>query len=82
MPWVYLLRCRDGTLYAGSAKDLDARLRRHRSGRASRYTRGRLPVELVWSTEVSTWSEALRQERRIKALSRRQKLALIGAGSV
>jgi len=49
VPFVYLLRCRDDSLYAGAAKDLAARLRQHRRGRASRYTRSRLPVVLAWS---------------------------------
>lgn len=79
MPFVYLLRCRDDSLYAGAAKDLAARLREHLRGRASRYTRSRLPVELAWSCEVTTWSEALREERRIKRLCRRAKQALVAA---
>jgi putative endonuclease len=77
MPFVYLLRCRDDSLYAGAAKDLAARLREHERGRASRYTRSRLPLALAWSCEVATWSEALREERRIKRLSRRAKQALV-----
>lgn len=77
MPFAYLLRCRDGTLYAGAAKDLDRRLREHRAGRASRYTRSRLPVVLVWFAEQPTWSAALREEARIKRLPRTAKLALI-----
>lgn len=77
MPWVYLLRCRDGTLYAGAAMNLEKRLGEHRAGRASRYTRARRPVQLVWSREVESWSAALREEARIKALSREQKLAMI-----
>ena len=80
MPFVYLLRCRDDSLYAGAAKDLAARLREHLRGRASRYTRSRLPVVLAWSVEVTTWSEALREEHRIKRLCRRAKLALVAAG--
>lgn len=81
MPWAYLLRCRDGTLYAGAAVDLEKRLREHRSGRASRYTRARLPVELAWSVETETWGAALREEARIKRLPRAAKLRLIaGAG--
>lgn len=79
MPFVYLLRCRDDSLYAGAAKDLAARVREHLRGRASRYTRSRLPVELAWSCEVTTWSEALREERRIKRLCRRAKQALVAA---
>ncbi len=80
MPWVYLLRCADGTLYAGAAKDLERRLRLHLLGRASRYTRARLPVTLAWSRELPTWSDCLRQEHAIKRLSRAAKLALV-AGS-
>jgi len=78
VPFVYLLRCRDGTLYAGAALDLGRRLADHRAGRASRYTRSRLPVALAWSLEVESWSAALREEARIKALTRREKLALLG----
>ena len=77
MPFVYLLRCRDGSLYAGSAKDLAARLRKHAAGSASRYTRGRRPVVLAWSREVGTWGEALREESRIKRLRRVEKDGLI-----
>ncbi len=77
MPFVYLLRCRDGSFYAGSAKDLAARLRRHEAGLASRYTRGRRPVALVWSHELETWGDALREECRIKRLRRAEKAALI-----
>lgn len=77
MPHVYLLRCRDGSLYAGAAVDLKKRLREHRAGRASRYTRSRLPVELVWSCEVESWSAALVEEARIKTLSRGAKELLI-----
>ena len=78
MPFVYLLRCRDGSLYAGAAKDVERRLTQHRAGKASAYTAARLPVELVWSVEVETWSEALREEHRVKQLSRTAKLQLLG----
>jgi predicted GIY-YIG superfamily endonuclease len=81
VPFVYLLRCADGSLYTGIAKDLEKRLAQHRSGRASRYTRARLPVELVWSREVDSWSAALREELRIKGLSRSAKEALAGEGA-
>lgn len=79
MPHVYLLRCRDGSLYAGAAVDLAKRLREHRAGRASRYTRSRLPVELAWSREVESWSAALVEEARIKSLPRRAKELLMAA---
>src|SRR5262245_13159257 len=77
MPFVYLLRCCDGSLYAGAAKDVKARLREHQRGRASRYTRSRLPVALAWSREVATWSEALREEHRTKRLTRQAKRELV-----
>jgi len=79
VPWVYLLRCGDGSLYAGSAKDLDRRLAQHAAGRASRYTRSRLPVTLAWSRRVRTWPAALREEARLKGLRRPQKDALLTA---
>ena len=75
--FVYLLRCADDSLYCGWTPDLDARLAKHQSGRASRYTRTRLPVELVWSVQVADRSAALREEWRIKRLPRAQKLRLI-----
>ncbi len=77
LPYVYLLRCRDGTLYAGAAIDLEKRLREHRAGKASRYTRSRLPVELAWSREVPSWSAALIEEARIKSLPRQAKELLM-----
>jgi len=78
VPHVYILRCRDGSLYTGATTDLARRLRQHRAGTASRYTRSRLPVELVWKRRVVSWSAALREERRIKALARPAKLMLVG----
>jgi putative endonuclease len=77
---VYVLRCRDGSFYTGAAKDLPARVRKHEEGTASRYTRARRPVELVWSRRVRTWSRALREEHRIKTLKRSQKEALVAGG--
>lgn len=75
--WVYLLRCGDGTLYCGWTNDLDGRLRAHAAGKGAKYTRGRLPVELVWSAPQQDRSAAMREERRIKRLSRSRKLALL-----
>ena len=77
MPFVYILRCGDGSLYTGITKDVARRLAQHRAGRASRYTRARLPVDLVWSREVESWSAALREELRIKSLPRNRKEALL-----
>lgn len=75
--WVYLLRCRDGSLYCGWTSDLERRLRHHEAGTASRYTASRRPVELAASFETADFSAARREEARIKRLSRRQKLALV-----
>jgi putative endonuclease len=75
---VYILRCGDGTLYTGAAKDLARRLEQHAAGRASRYTRSRLPIELAWSRRVRTWSDALKTEHWIKTLTRVEKDALVG----
>lgn len=75
-----MLRCGDGSLYTGIARDLEQRLARHRAGRASRYTRSRLPVTLVWSREIEAWGDALREELRIKALPRPRKEELIRDG--
>jgi len=76
-----MLCCGDGSFYSGAAKDLAARVRQHESGRASRYTRARRPVRLVWSRRVRTWNHALRTEHRLKQLSRAEKERLVaGAG--
>ena len=81
MPFVYILRCRDSSLYTGAAKDLKARVRQHEMGTASRYTRARLPVELVWFRRVRTWSRALTEEYRIKQMTRSAKEALVAKGA-
>ncbi|MEO8276968.1 MAG: GIY-YIG nuclease family protein [Thermoanaerobaculia bacterium] len=72
-----MLRCRDGSLYAGATVDLEKRLREHSAGRGARYTRARRPVVLVWSKPMPCWSDALREEARIKALPRNAKLLLL-----
>jgi putative endonuclease len=74
---VYLLRCADGTLYCGWTVDVDRRVAAHNAGRASRYTRARLPVELAWSQPQPDRAAAMREEVRIKQLSRAAKLALV-----
>ena len=79
MPYVYLLRCSDGTLYCGWTTDVERRLAQHQSGRASRYTRARQPVTLALEIPVPDKSAALREEARIKRLPRHAKLALIAA---
>jgi putative endonuclease len=81
LPFVYILRCRDGSLYTGAAKDLAARLKKHEAGRASRYTRGRRPLALAWSRRVRSWGAALREEYRIKRLPRAEKEAIVARGA-
>ena len=78
--WVYLLRCRDGSLYCGWTSDLERRLAAHRSGRGSRYTASRLPVSVALAQPMVDRGAARREESRIKRLSRAQKLALVAAG--
>lgn len=75
--FVYMLRCKDGSLYTGWTNDLEHRLAMHSSGRGAKYTRGRGPLELVYSEELPDKEEALRRECAIKKLRREQKLALL-----
>lgn len=75
--YVYILRCADGTLYTGYTDDPERRARVHNAGKGAKYTRSRLPVELVYREALGDKSAALRREREIKKLSRAQKLALI-----
>jgi putative endonuclease len=80
MVWnLYILRCVDGTLYTGVATDVARRLAEHQAqgSKAAKYVRGRTPLELVYTREVGTRSEALKEEWRIKRLSRAQKEALL-----
>ena len=75
---VYILRCADGSLYTGIAKDMQRRLREHERGtRGAKYLRGRQPFKLVYERPVAERASALRVEHRIKRLDRRQKEALI-----
>ena len=75
--YVYLLRCADGSLYCGWTTDPERRLRQHNAGSASRYTRRRRPVEYALLIPAADRSSALREEARIKRLTRGEKLALI-----
>lgn len=75
--FVYMLRCKDGSLYTGWTNDLEHRLVIHNSGRGAKYTRGRGPLELVYSEELPDKEAALRRECAIKKLRREQKLALL-----
>jgi putative endonuclease len=75
--YTYIVRCADGTLYCGVAKDLDARIATHNAGKGARYTRSRRPVVLVYRKRCRDQSTALRQEITIKRLTRDEKLQLI-----
>ena len=77
--WVYLLRCRDGSLYTGWTVDLERRIARHHAGTASRYTASRLPIELVHAMPMPDRTAARREEARIKRLPRAAKLALVSS---
>jgi putative endonuclease len=79
--WVYLLRCRDGSLYTGWTTDVDRRVARHQAGTASRYTASRLPVALALVLPMESRTAARREEARIKRLPRRAKLALVAQRS-
>ena len=75
--YVYMLRCGDGTLYTGVTDNVERRLAAHRSGRGAKYTRGRGPLELVYTEEVPDKSAALRREYQIKRLPKQEKEGLI-----
>lgn len=77
MFYVYILECRDKTLYTGYTVDINERVKTHSDGLGAKYTRGRLPVKLVYLEVLETKGEAMSREYKIKALSRRKKLELI-----
>jgi len=79
--FVYMVRCADGTLYTGLARDPRARVDVHNSGKGAKYTRSRLPVSLVYTEPCESLSAALKRERHLKPWSRAKKEALI-AGPV
>jgi len=82
MDWVvYILRCADGTFYIGYARDLEQRVATHNAGRGAKYTRGRLPVEVVYSEGYPTRSEAMSREAALKKLNRREKEDLIAGAT-
>ena len=76
MPFVYIVRCADGSLYTGWSVDVARRVKTHNAGRGGRYTRLHRPVELVYAEELPTRSDAMRRELAIKAYTRAKKLAL------
>lgn len=79
MFYAYLLRCADGSLYAGYTDNLKKRLAAHNTGQGAKYTRGRLPVSLAYWEAFETKAEAMRRECAFKKLNRARKMALIQA---
>jgi putative endonuclease len=77
MFYAYLLRCADGTLYAGSTNDLAAREARHNAGHGGRYTAGRRPVRIVYSEAFDSRGDAMAREARLKRLTKAEKERLI-----
>ena len=75
--YTYIVRCSDGTLYTGWTNHLEERIKAHNDGRGARYTKSRRPVELVYAEAFPTKEEAMRQEWRIKHLTRAEKLCLL-----
>lgn len=78
--YVYILKCADNTLYTGYTTNLKRRLRQHNHGIASKYTRSRLPVKMVYVEEAENRSEGLKRESAIKKLRRIEKIRLIKKG--
>ena len=77
MRHVYILECKDKTLYVGVTKNLTDRLEKHNKGKASKYTRGRTPVRMIFSEDHSDKTSALKREIELKGWTRAKKLALI-----
>lgn len=75
--YTYILKCADDTLYCGYTTDLKKRIKTHNSGKGAKYTKPRIPVELIFFEEFETKSEALKRECEIKKLKREDKIKLI-----
>lgn len=75
--FVYILRCADGTLYTGATDNVTRRVEVHNSGKGAKYTRSRIPVEVVYTEECESYSAALKREYIIKQMTRQQKTKLI-----
>ena len=77
MFYVYILKCRDGSFYTGYTNDIENRLKLHNEGRASKYTRSRLPVALVKQWKFATKSQAMKHEAAIKKLTKKEKISTL-----
>lgn len=79
MNYIYILKCHDNTLYTGWTNNLEKRYKQHLEGKASKYTRARLPLEIVYIEKFETKTGAMKREYEIKQLSREKKLELINS---
>lgn len=77
MHYVYIVKCNDNTYYTGYAKNLEQRILTHNQGKGARYTRGRIPVNLVYYEMYDSKSDAMKREWEIKQLTRKEKENLI-----
>ncbi|WP_205668506.1 GIY-YIG nuclease family protein [Ammoniphilus sp. CFH 90114] len=77
-----MLRCKDSSLYTGITNDIEKRVKKHNSGKASRYTRARLPVKMVYLEQCENKSAALRREIEIKRYTKSEKERLLGVAGL
>ena len=77
MAWMYIHKCADNSYYVGSTKNLELRISQHNSGKGSRYTSGRLPVELIYGEEYDRISDAYSREKQVQNWGRAKREALI-----
>lgn len=77
MNYTYIVKCSDGSFYTGWTTDIDRRVKQHNSGKGAKYTRVRLPVELIYHEVYETKSEAMKREYEIKSMSRKKKEELV-----
>ena len=77
MNYIYILKCNDGSLYTGCTNNLEKRIKAHSNGKDAKYTKARLPIELVYFEEYQDKREAMKREYAIKQLKRKEKLELI-----
>ena len=83
MPWtLYILRCKDDTLYTGITNDLERRINEHKTGKGAKYTKGRSPLKLIYQEVLENKSSALKREIQIKRLKRKEKYTLIGSNYI
>lgn len=78
MNYTYILKCKDNSLYTGWTNNLEKRIEAHNTGKGAKYTKARLPVELVYYEEFETKEDAMRREYAIKKMTRKEKEKLIG----